>query len=129
MTDNFADAPDEEFIDLTAVDLIVETTLYPIGCDELDTVMLTAGAEPFILLQMAQVPGENTLAYQIAGSMIDHEQDVLTTLESFVEALRAKIESSTEVVDGEVIDTEDIEPIAEALRASEDPDFTGDADA
>lgn len=104
---NQTDEPEVEFIDLDAVEQVVETVLYPDDCDELDTFTLTAGTDPFILLQMSQVPGENTLAYQIYGSVINAEADLLQTLEVFTEALRQKVENdaaSAAAVEGEVVD-------------------------
>jgi hypothetical protein len=108
MTDK-PDEPEAEFIDLSAVDLFVETTLYPQDCDELDTFALTAGADPFVLLRMSQKPGENTLVYEFVGSVIDNEFDLLQTLEVFTGALREKIENAIaqgNSVEGEVVEDE-----------------------
>lgn len=102
MTENFNDAPEAEFVDLTAVSLVVETTLYDEDCDEITPLEIIAGAQPFILLSMAQKEGENTLAYQMLGSMINTEADLLLSIETFAEALRAKLEA-----DGEALDEDD----------------------
>lgn len=105
MTDqNFDDAPEAEFVDLTAVSLVVETTLYDEECDEITPISVIAGAQPFILLNMAQKEGENTLAYQMLGSMINTEADLLLSIEAFAEALRAKVEQDAGVVEGEVVE-------------------------
>lgn len=87
------ETPEVEFIDLDAVDLIVETTLYGEECDEVDVFEIAAGQQPFILLTMSQKEGENTLAYQFLGSLINTEADLLESLEVFADALRAKIEA------------------------------------
>lgn len=104
MTDQpFDDAPEGEFVDLTAVSLVVETTLYDEECDEITPIEVVAGAEPFILLNMAQKEGENTLAYQMLGSMINTEADLLLSIEAFADALRAKLEQEGATIDGEVV--------------------------
>lgn len=105
MTDQpFDEAPEAEFVDLTAVSLIVETTLYDDDCDEITPIEVVAGAQPFILLNMAQKEGENTLAYQMLGSMINTEADLLLSIEAFAEALRAKLEQEGATVEGDVVD-------------------------
>lgn len=99
--------PEVEFIDLSAVDLFVETTLYGEDCDELTTFSLTAGVQPFVLLTMSQKEGENALSYEFLGSLINTEADLLETLEGFVGALREKIENDAAqdaAVEGEVVD-------------------------
>jgi len=122
MTDQpFDDAPEVEFVDLTAVSLIVETTLYDDDCDEITPIEVVAGAQPFILLNMAQKEGENTLAYQMLGSMINTEADLLLSIEAFAEALRAKLEQESATVEGDVLDDAVGEYLDEELtRANED---------
>lgn len=99
------ETPEAEYVDLSAVELLVETTLYDEDCDEITPLEIVAGAQPFILLSIAQKEGENTLAYQLLGSLINSEVDLLESLEMFADALRAKILADDEgPVEGEVVD-------------------------
>lgn len=96
--------PEEDFVvDLDAVQAFVETELFPIGCDEPEDITVSAGLEPFVLLSLHQVEGENAISYRMVGSFLERDADLLQTLEGFVEVLTAKIEADVAEADpGEV---------------------------
>lgn len=71
-------------------DLRVEVTLWPDDAPEKALRQIALGINPFILLEI-DFDDDDTVVYKINGSMLESNAELLESLESFTDVLRAAI--------------------------------------